>query len=77
VPSPVDVLVFRRNREQFPDEGLAPFWGLQVAWSADGTCVLAAAATHELLYEKLKAVGVDPTAVVVEFIPDPNVSYLG
>jgi hypothetical protein len=32
---PIDILLFRRNRDQFPDKQLQPFWGKQVAWSAD------------------------------------------
>ena len=34
---PIDVLLFRRNRDQLPDEQLEPYWGKQVAWSGDGT----------------------------------------
>ncbi len=73
---PVDVQVFRRNREQFPDELLEPCWGKQVAWSADGTCVVASADDHAGLYAALSSPGIHPAAVVVEFIPGPNVSYV-
>lgn len=31
---PIDVLLFRRNRDRFLDEQLRPYWGKQVAWSA-------------------------------------------
>jgi hypothetical protein len=76
VPSePIDVLLFRRNRDQFPDEQLEPYWGKQVAWSGDGVRVVASGATHEELYAKLRSLSIDPTHVVVEFINDPNVSY--
>jgi hypothetical protein len=71
----IDVLRFRRNRDQFPDEDLVPFWGLQVAWNTEGTRVVATGATHELLYRHLKTAGIDPCQVVVEFIHDPDVSY--
>ncbi len=73
---PIDVVLFRRNRDKFPDERLGPYWGKQVAWSADGTRVLASGETHEELYATLRSLGIDPTRVVVEFINDPNVSYL-
>ena len=77
VPSaPVDVLVFRRNRDMFPEEQLEPYWGKQVAWSGDGTRIVASGTSHEELYVTLRSLGVDPTGVVVEFINDPNVSYL-
>ncbi len=76
VPSePIDVLLFRRNRDQFPDEELEPYWGKQVAWSGDGRCVVASGDDHNQLYERLAALGIHPTEVVDEFIPDPNVSY--
>ena len=73
---PLDVLLFRRNRDQFPDEQLEPYWGKQVAWSADGTRVVASGKTHQELYATLRSLSIDPTGVVVEFINDPNVSYL-
>jgi hypothetical protein len=72
---PIDVLLFRRNRDQFPEEQLEPYWGKQVAWSADGTRIVASGDDHKQLYERLAALGVHPTEVVDEFIPDPNVSY--
>jgi hypothetical protein len=72
---PIDVLLFRRNRDQFPDELLEPHWGKQVAWSADGTRIIASGDDHKQLYERLAVLGVHPTEVVCEFIPDPNVSY--
>jgi hypothetical protein len=72
---PIDVLLWRRNRDQFPDGQLEPYWGKQVAWSADGKSIVAGAQTHEELYAALKSLGVHPADVVVEFIHDPNVSY--
>jgi hypothetical protein len=72
---PIDVLLFRRNRDHFPQEQLEPFWGKQVAWSRDGTSIVAAGDDHEQLYAHLRSLGIDPTTVVDEFIPDPRVSY--
>ena len=72
---PIDVLLYRRNRDQFPDELLEPYWGKQVAWSADGTRVVSSGDDLQQLYARLTALGVHPTEVVDEFIPDPNVSY--
>ncbi|MFO0929194.1 MAG: hypothetical protein U0736_19585 [Gemmataceae bacterium] len=71
----IDVVLFRRNRDQFPDEQLEPYWGKQVAWSSDGTHIVASGDDHDQLYERLASLGVHPTEVVDEFIPDPNVSY--
>src|SRR5262245_42415266 len=73
----VDLLLFRRNRDQFPDEQLEPYRGKQVAWNADGTRIVASGDDHEQLYERLAALGIHPAVVVDEFIPDPNASFFG
>jgi hypothetical protein len=72
-----DMARFRRNREQFPDEQLEPFWGMQVAWNMEGTQIIASAATDRELYAILKQSGIDSSEVVFDFIPDPFVSYIG
>jgi hypothetical protein len=72
---PIDLLLFRRNRDRFPEEELEPYWGKQVAWSGDGTRIVASGATHAELYATLARLGIDPCQVVDEFIPDPNMSY--
>lgn len=74
---PIDLLLFRRNRDEYPDEQLQPHWGKQAAWSGDGKTLIASAESHEALYKFLYGIGVDPTDVVVEFIPHPDVSYYG
>jgi hypothetical protein len=76
VPSePIDVVLFRRNRDQFPDEQLEPYWGKQVAWSADGARIVASGDNHEDLDRRLRALGIHPASVVIEFINHPDVSY--
>jgi len=72
---PIDVLLFRRNRDQFPDEQLEPYWGKQVAWSADGTRIVASGDDHEDLDRRLRDLGIHPASVVLEFIYHPDVSY--
>lgn len=74
---PIDVLRFRRQRDQFPDEQLEPYWGKQVAWSADGTQILASGEDHEDLDRRLRALGIHPAKVVLEFIHHPDISYFG
>jgi len=74
--APRDPLLFRRNRDQFPEQQLEPFWGKQVAWSSDGTRIVASGDDHQQLYHLVRALGIDPLDVVDEFIPDPRVSYL-
>lgn len=73
----IDLEQFHRNRDQVPDHQLVPFWGKQVAWSADGTRILASAETFDALVDRMERAGIDPAAVVFDFIHDPNTSYFG
>jgi hypothetical protein len=61
---------FDENRWRFPPEELLPYAGQYVAWSLDGTHILASAATEEDLEQKLVAAGVDPSQVVGECFPN-------
>jgi hypothetical protein len=72
---PIDVLLFRRNRDQFPEEQLEPYWGKHVAWRGDGTCIVASGDGDEDLVRRLNTLGIHPASVVIEFINDPNLSY--
>ena len=57
-------------RWRFPPEELLQYAGQYVAWSLDGTHILASADTEEELEQKLVATGVDPSQVVGEFFPN-------
>lgn len=72
----LDVVTFNRNREAFPAEELAKYRGPHVAWSLDGTRIVADGATYEAMRDRLRESGVDPRCVVDSFIPDPDVSYV-
>lgn len=71
-----DPVIFQRNRQQFPLEKLQKYWGRHVAWSFDGTTILADGATGEEVDERLKELGIDPCSTVDGFIPDPDTSYI-
>jgi hypothetical protein len=58
------------NRNKFPPEELMQYAGQHIAWSWDGTRILASAETYELLDQKLVAAGHDLTRVVHAFV-DP------
>jgi hypothetical protein len=70
---PIDVVKYRRNNDRVSPEYLVPFWGKQVAWHADGTHIVAAAATDEQLNEKLRELGIPANQVVFGYVDDPNV----
>jgi hypothetical protein len=69
----VDLVRFQRNNDQVPPEYLVPYWGQQVAWHADGTHIVAADATHEGLYRRLREMGIATDEVVIDYVDDPNV----
>jgi hypothetical protein len=71
--SPIDLAVFQRNVRQFSSEQLAPYWGKQVAYSADGTQILAAGDTDEELDALLARLGIGTDEVVFGYVDDPNV----
>jgi hypothetical protein len=60
---------YRHNRAVLPHAVLQPYAGRWVAFSLDGTCVVASGETLERLEEQIAAAGHDPQAVVLEHIP--------
>jgi hypothetical protein len=68
---PPDVSCFNENFNKFPQEQLEPFYGLYVAWSPDGTRILASGESLEEVDEKLKAAGIHFSQVVHSFIDPP------
>jgi hypothetical protein len=73
---PIDAVEWGRKREQFPDELLQPHWGRHAAFNADASQIIASAKTRSEVFQMLDQMGVDAEQVVIEFINDPNVSYL-
>jgi hypothetical protein len=67
---------YAKNRQRFPPEELAKYAGKYVAFSLDGTRVLASSATEEGLEKRLQADGIDPSQVVGSYIPAPDVAIL-
>ncbi len=71
-----DTVTFNRNRDLFTLEQLRPYFGRHVAWSLDGTQILADGATSEEVRLRLKELEINPLDVVDDFIHDPDVSYI-
>lgn len=70
----VDANLFNRNISNHTAEALAPFWEKHVAWSEDGTAILAAADSEEQLYREIERLRL--TRYVVGFVPSGDASYL-
>jgi hypothetical protein len=66
-----DLRHFDENRARFPLEQLLVYAGQHVAWSPNGTSILAFAPTQEEVDEKLEAVGIHFSQVVHDYIDPP------
>lgn len=73
----LDLAVFETNRSRFPAEQLLPLAGKHVAWSADGTRVVASADDRAGLYAQLERAGVPVDQVVFDYIDPPDAVLLG
>jgi hypothetical protein len=74
--SPVmDMYEFNKNRVAFPPEELLKYRGKDIAWSPDGTRVIASDTDFLRLYETVKALGYDPSEVVFSTVPDADAIY--
>jgi hypothetical protein len=61
--------VFNDNRNKFPFEELAKYAGKRVAWSQDGTQILASGADYDELFRSLAAAGIKVNTVVLSYVP--------
>jgi hypothetical protein len=76
--SPVmDMQEFLKNRQQFSPDELAKYAGKFVAWSPDGSRILASDDDEFRLDTTIKASGHDPADVLVSFVPYPDEVILG
>jgi hypothetical protein len=62
---------FFDNRTKVPPERLAEHAGRYVAWSLDGSRLLAAADSEEALRQTLLEQAINPSLVVYEFVEKP------
>jgi hypothetical protein len=60
--------VFLPNRQKFPLEELAKYAGKCIAWSPDGTFIVASADDYETLDQLVEAAGYDPSRCVHSYV---------
>ena len=68
----MDMNVFYENRNRFPPEELAKYIGRFVAWSPDGSRIIASDVDELRLDDAIRAAGYDVSETVVSFIPDED-----
>lgn len=68
---------YLKNRRQFPLEELDKYAGKYVAWSPDGTRIIAYADDLSQLCQAVDLSEFDPAEVVMEPIPFPDEVVLG
>ena len=73
----MDMQEYLRNRRQFPHDELARYAGKYVAWSPDGTRIIASDEDPLKVVAAVDGSGYDPAEVVMEPIPYPNEVILG
>lgn len=67
---------YEENRANFPLEELAKYAGQYIAFSLDGTRILANGLTEDEVDEKLSAAGIPLNQVVNSFIDPPGAGKL-
>jgi hypothetical protein len=68
---------FQRNRQQFPAEELARYAGKFVAWSPDGTRILASDEDELCLARAIRDAGHNSAEVLIAFVPAEDETLLG
>ncbi|MBX9579576.1 MAG: hypothetical protein K2X87_04640 [Gemmataceae bacterium] len=67
---------FPAPRREMTDDELERWAGQHVAWSWDGTTILAGAETPGELYQLLDRAGVNTSRVVFDYVDEPGATYL-
>jgi hypothetical protein len=73
----MDVQQFYKNRQQFPPEELARYAGKFVAWSPDGTHILASDEDELRLANAIRAGGHNSADVLIAYVPADDEVVLG
>jgi len=74
----IDWLHFHGNRSRFPVTELAKYGGSWVAWSSDGSNIVASSADSEAaVYAILESRGYDPADHCISYVEGPDDVFVG
>jgi hypothetical protein len=73
---PPDLSHFNENRNKFPADELRKYVGKHIAWSPDGTRILASGDSMDEVEENLIAAGIAPSQVVGSYVPEADAIML-
>lgn len=73
----IDGRLVNENRNKYPTEELRKYAGQYVAWSLDGSCILASGSDELEMEKHLQEMGIDPSKVIGEYIPPSDLSVIG
>ena len=66
-----------RSRAQFPQAELAKFYGKEVAWSLDGTRIVASGDDPRQVCAAVQHAGLKSDEVVLSYVPFPDEMLVG
>ncbi len=67
---------FFENRRKFPEAELMKYAGKHIAWSWDGSQIVASADSMQELHEQVNALGLDSSRVVYSYVDRPDAIYV-
>lgn len=73
----MDMQEYLKNRHQFPHDELDKYAGKYVAWSPDGTRIIASDEDPLKLVDAIDELGFESSEVVIEPVPFPDEIVLG
>ena len=73
----MDMREFLKNRSQFAAADLGKYAGLYIAWSPDGTKIIASNGDAMKLVAAVKSAGFNPQECVISSVPEGEEVVLG
>jgi hypothetical protein len=65
-----------QNRSEFPEEELKKYYCRHVAWSLDGTRIVASGEDDQQVFDAARAAGYTTEQVVFSYVPYPDEVFL-